>query len=104
MGKATYIPEFQVVLTRRCGFNCGYCNFPSTPSPVLPSLKQFSRWLRMAARMGATQITLSAGEGIERTRDITSTVRFYGFESWGDYLAALCSSVLEFSGERVLFP
>ena len=58
----------------------------------------------MAARMGATQITLTAGEGVDHIRDITSAVRFYGFESWADYLAALCKSVLEFKGERVLFP
>jgi 7,8-didemethyl-8-hydroxy-5-deazariboflavin synthase CofG subunit len=104
MDQASYIPEFQVVLTRRCAYNCGYCNFPSTASPLLPSLKQFARSLRMAARMGATQITLTAGEGVDRIRDITSAVRFYGFESWADYLAALCKSVLEFKGERVLFP
>src|SRR5262245_59832755 len=30
MGQISYIPEFQVVVTRRCGYNCGYCNFPST--------------------------------------------------------------------------
>jgi 7,8-didemethyl-8-hydroxy-5-deazariboflavin synthase CofG subunit len=100
----TYVPEYQVVLSRRCTYTCGYCNFPQTPSPFPPSLKQFRRTLRLAVRLGATQITLTSGEAIDKVREIQSTVRYYGFPKWTDYLAALCDAVLEFHGPRVLFP
>ena len=104
MAVYTYVPEYQVVLSRRCAFTCGYCNFPQTPSPFPPSPKQFRRTLRLAARLGATQITLTAGEGIEGVREIQSTVRYFGFPKWSTYLQALCQSVLDFRGPRLLFP
>ncbi|MGI8905673.1 MAG: radical SAM protein [Candidatus Sumerlaeaceae bacterium] len=104
MAVYTYVPEYQVVLSRRCVFTCGYCNFPQTPSPFPPSPKQFRRTLRLAARLGATQITLTSGEGIESLREIQSTVRYYGYAKWSAYLQALCQATLEVRGPRVLFP
>lgn len=104
MAVYTYVPEYQVVLSRRCLYTCGYCNFPQTPSPFPPSPKHFRRTLRLAARLGATQITLTAGESIEKVKEIQSTVRYYGFDKWSDYLLALCHAVLDFRGPRVMFP
>lgn len=104
MAVFTYVPEYQVVLSRRCVYTCGYCNFPQTPSPFPPSPKQFRQKLRLAARLGATQITLTAGEGLEKVREIQSTVRYFGFNRWADYLQALCEAVMECRGPRVLFP
>lgn len=71
---------------------------------MLPSLKHFRRLLRMAARLGATQISMCAGEGLGSIQEITSTVRYYGYANLAEYLRALCEAVLDFRGERVLFP
>lgn len=100
----TYAPDFQIVLTRRCAFVCGYCNFPQTPSPMPPSRKAVRRLLRTASRLGASQITLSAGEGISETEEILSVSRYYGYTSWWDYLRGMCSTVLETRGPRPLMP
>lgn len=104
MFTVTYAPDFQIVLTRRCAFSCGYCNFPRTPSPIPPSKKVLRRLLRTATRLGASQITLTAGEGIGETDEIVSVSRYYGFENWWAYLRAMCSVILQARLPRVLMP
>ncbi|MCX7017405.1 MAG: radical SAM protein [bacterium] len=99
-----YTPDYQVVLTRRCAYVCGYCNFTNTPSPLPASRKQFRQWLRTASRLGARQVTLTAGEGITGQPEIVSTTRYYGFEGWYDYICCLCRLVLEHNGREPLYP
>lgn len=99
-----YTPTYQVILSRRCAFACDYCNFPHTPSPVPPSPKQFRSFLRNAQRMGAWQVTLTAGEGIDTLPEVQSTMRYYGFHNWHDYLVELCKLTLEARGRQPLSP
>lgn len=99
-----YTADFQIILSRRCNYGCGYCNFPNTPSsPLLPQ-KQVRRLLRTAARLGAHQVTLSAGEDIDELPEIVSTCRYYGFRSWFEYLRFVCQSILQCNGRQFLFP
>lgn len=104
MRTVTFTTDFQIVVSRRCAFACGYCNYPNTVSPLPPSPKAIRRILSTAARLGALQITLTAGEGIESLDEMVSTARYYGFESWTEYLHALCSEVLDWKGPGVFFP
>lgn len=100
----TYVPDYQLILTRRCALACGYCNFPNTASVLPPSKKQLQRMLRLALRVGANQITLTAGEGIDELPEIVSACRYYGFRSWHDYLRNLCGLILNASESHVLLP
>lgn len=100
----TYVPDFQVLVSRRCAYACGYCNFPNTPALVPPSKKQVRRMLNTAARLGAIQLTLTAGEGIESSEEILSVCRYYGFHDYYDYLKSLCQYILERKGNRLFFP
>lgn len=102
MPLATFVRDYQVILTRRCAYSCGYCAFGSTPSPVPPSKKQLIRHLRAAGRLGARQVTLTAGEGIEANAEIMSASRYFGFEGWYEYIAAVCQQVL--SSPAGLYP
>jgi FO synthase len=100
----TYIPEFQVILTRRCVYACGYCSYPNTPALLPPSKKQMLRVLRTAGRLQALQITLTSGEGVEGLPEITSVIRYYGFNSWCDYVRAQCDFILQRNGRTLFFP
>ncbi|MBX7243990.1 MAG: radical SAM protein [Candidatus Sumerlaeaceae bacterium] len=100
MQSLTYIPDFQIVLTRRCAFDCGYCNFRRTATPVLPSKKQIVRLMQTARRLGAREITLVGGEGIAHLQEIVSTARYYGFASWFDYVKFVCETILDAGGPQ----
>lgn len=104
MVTTVYTPAYQVYLSKRCAFNCDYCNYPSVPSGLPPSPKKFRAHLRTAQRLGAWQITLSSGEGIDRLAEIESTCRYYGFENWYDYIYNLCRYTLEARGRQPLAP
>lgn len=54
--------------------------------------------------MGAWQISLTAGEGIDRLPEIDSTIRYYGFTGWFDYIFELCQLTLEARGRQPLMP
>jgi FO synthase len=100
----TYVPDYAVILTRRCAFSCGYCDFASTPSAQPPSRKAFQRMLRTAMRLGAHQITLVAGESIDNHPEIVSACRYYGYASWYDYVRALCQFILQRNGRALFLP
>jgi 7,8-didemethyl-8-hydroxy-5-deazariboflavin synthase CofG subunit len=100
----TYVPDFQVILTRRCLYRCGYCNFPHTPSPPPPSRKVMAGYIRTAARLGARQLTMTAGEGIDNHPEIVSACRYLGFKGWYDYLAGLCRQITENPRGGPLYP
>ena len=104
MVTVVYTPAYQVYLSRRCAFSCDYCNFPNIASPLPPSPKKFRSHLRTAQRMGAWQVTLTSGEGIDRLAEIESTTRYYGFKNWYDYLFDICRSTLEARGRQPLTP
>lgn len=104
MAVVTYVPDFQIILTRRSMHACGYCNFQSTPACPPPSRKQIIRDLRTATRLGCTQVTITAGELIDELPEIVSVCRYYGFKSWYDYLFNVCQMVLKYNDRNVLFP
>lgn len=104
MIKVVYTPAFQVYLSKRCAFACDYCNFPNVPSALPPSPKNFRAHLRTAQRAGAWQVTLTSGEGIDRFAEVESTVRYYGFSNWFDYLYHICLLTLEARGQQPLTP
>lgn len=104
MVKVLYTPAYQVYLSKRCAFQCDYCNFPNVPSGLPPSPKKFRAHLRTAQRMGAWQVTLTAGEGIDRLNEIESACRYYGFRSWYRYLYEMCRLTLEARGQQPLMP
>ena len=93
-----------MVLTRRCAFGCGYCNFPNTAAAPPPSHKDIRRSLRTAARLGVHQVTLTAGEGVDTTPEIVSTCRYYGYTGWYDYIRGLCEFILHRNGRTLFFP
>ena len=100
----SHAPDFQIVMSRRCASACGYCDYPVAPSPQPPSFRAIRRLLRRATRLGAAQVTLSAGEGIENLPEIVSVCRYYGHATWWDYLRAACVAVIEERGQRVMLP
>jgi len=91
--KVTYCLSYPIVLTRLCVNRCGYCRFPIAGPERLPSLRVVRRHLREAARRGATQIELIAGEGISNDPDILTTVRYYGFASYQSYLTRILQMI-----------
>jgi len=88
-GEITYCLNYPIVLTRACGNRCGYCRFPVTGPERLPSPRVLRRHLREAARRGATQVELIAGEGISTDPDVVATVRYFGFDSYQSYLTQI---------------
>lgn len=54
--------------------------------------------------MGAWQVTLTAGEGIDRLNEIESACRYFGFKSWFRYLYEMCRLTLEARGQQPLMP
>lgn len=89
----TYCLNYPIVLTRACANRCGYCRFPVTGPERLPSPRVIRRHLREAARRGATQVELIAGEGIATDPNIVSTVRYFGFDSYQSYLTQILQSI-----------
>lgn len=104
MLSVAYTPAFHIFISKRCRYECDYCHFPQAISPLPPSPKQFRAYLRTAQRMGAWQVNLVAGEGIERLPEIVKTVKYYGFKNWFDYLYHLCSLTLDARGRQPLTP
>jgi 7,8-didemethyl-8-hydroxy-5-deazariboflavin synthase CofG subunit len=85
--------SYPIVLTRTCANRCGYCRFPVAGPVRLPSPRVVRRHLREAARRGATQVELIAGEGIATDPDIVATVRYYGFDSYQRYLTHILQMI-----------
>jgi len=91
--EVTYGLSYPIVLTRTCANQCGYCRFPIAGPERLPPLCVIRRHLREAARRGATQIELIAGEGIATHPDIVATVRYYGLDSYQSYLTRILEMI-----------
>lgn len=104
MVTVVFTPTYQIYLSRRCAFACDYCNFPNVPSPLPPSPKNFRAFLRTAQRMAAWQVTLTSGEGIDRLPEVESSMRYYGFPGWYDYIHELCHLTLGAKGRQPLTP
>lgn len=104
MYQVSFISDFEVFLSRRCAYSCGYCNFPQTPSSTPPSRKSLRALMQTAGKLGAHQMTLSAGEGIDQWDEITSASRYYGYRGWYDYIRGVCQFVLQRNGNTLFFP
>jgi len=91
--KITYCLSYPIILTRACADRCGYCRFPVSPPGRLPPPRVVRRRLREAARLGATQVELVAGEGIATDPLIVDTVRYYGFDSYQGYLTRILQMI-----------
>ncbi len=96
----TFGADYQVVLSHRCAYTCGYCDFARTSSPHLPSVKQMQRHHSIAKKQGVDQITLTCGMGIDTNFDILSGIKYLGYKTWTDYLQILCDTVLTCNGKR----
>lgn len=92
-GRVTYSLSYPLVLTRACSNRCGYCRFPVSAPGRLPPPRVVRRHLREAARLGATQVELIAGEGIATHPEIVAQVRYYGFDSYVAYLTRLLQMI-----------
>jgi 7,8-didemethyl-8-hydroxy-5-deazariboflavin synthase CofG subunit len=104
MKVVSYVPTYRVVLTRRCAYACGYCDFTNRPSPTPPSLKTLRAQLGLAQKLGVRQVTLTAGEGIAELPEIVSVCRYYGYASWADYLKAVLHTILNHPNGRPVIP
>ena len=60
--------------------------------------------LHTAGQIGAHQITLSSGEGIDQWDEISSACRYLGYQGWYDYVHAMALFVLQQRGHHLFFP
>ena len=100
----TYCLSQTVILTRRCAYACGYCDFPVRSSRPLPSLKAVRKRVRRAAQAGAVQVLLTAGEGIADIPETVGILRYYGLDDYTQYLNAVFQETMENNGWPGLFP
>lgn len=100
----TFSWVYPIVLTYRCSYNCGYCPFPVTAGPPLPSKSAVQQRVARARRLGISQVRLTAGEGLENHPDIVSTFKFYGYSNFTDYLKGLIEEVASNGIAPALFP
>ncbi|PKO19357.1 hypothetical protein CVU37_03975 [candidate division BRC1 bacterium HGW-BRC1-1] len=104
LAEITFISDYRVYLSRRCAHRCGYCNFQQTPANLPPSRKAVRALLHTAGRIGAHQITLTSGEGIDQWDEISSACRYMGYRGWYDYVHAMARFVLQQRGHHLFFP
>ncbi|MBI1785786.1 hypothetical protein HYR69_11635, partial [Candidatus Sumerlaeota bacterium] len=83
---------------------CGYCAFPLTPAEPLPSIKKVQEEVARARKAGLVQMRIISGEGIETHAALNSTIRYYGFNSFADYLKAVIGEITKNSVVPPLFP
>jgi 7,8-didemethyl-8-hydroxy-5-deazariboflavin synthase CofG subunit len=102
--RLTFAWTFPLVLTHRCAFRCGYCPFPETAGPALPSKSTVQQSLAFARSLGLVQVRVTAGEGLENHPDIVSTYRFYGFKTFTDYVRSLIGEMAQNGVVAPLFP
>ncbi len=100
----TFSWVYPIVLTYRCSYECGYCPFPVTAGPPLPSKSAVQQRVARARRLGISQVRLTAGEGLENHPDIVSTFKFYGYSNFTDYLKGLIGEVASNGIAPALFP
>ena len=100
----TFSWTFPVVLTRRCAWACGYCPYPVSPSPPLPSRARLQQLLGMARSLGLRQVRITGGEGVENHPEVFETCRFYGFRSYSEYLRSVLGEVTRNGASPPLFP
>jgi FO synthase subunit 1 len=99
----TYSLSYPVILTRACSNACGYCGYGGGEPSRLPPPRVIRRHLREAARRGATQIELIAGEDIATNPTVVEAVRYYGFESYQNYLLRILQMIEATNSRSHLF-
>jgi 7,8-didemethyl-8-hydroxy-5-deazariboflavin synthase CofG subunit len=60
--------------------------------------------LHLGQKLGARQVTLTAGEDIAELPEIVSVCRYYGYTSWSEYLKAILRTILNYPNGRPLIP
>lgn len=60
--------------------------------------------LHTAGQIGAHQVTLTSGEGIDQWDEISSACRYLGYRGWYDYVHAMALFVLQQRGHHLFFP
>ena len=86
-------------MTRRCNNACGYCRYPYGPRKPLPPKKTLQKEFVRARQLGAAQIELISGEGLERVNDVRRGLRYMGFRSYVQYLDEVLAQLEETAGQ-----
>ncbi len=60
--------------------------------------------LHTAGQIGAHQITLTAGEGIDQWDEISSACRYLGYRGWYDYVHTMALFAMQQRGHHLFFP
>ncbi|MBN1515037.1 7,8-didemethyl-8-hydroxy-5-deazariboflavin synthase subunit CofG [Candidatus Sumerlaeota bacterium] len=81
------------MLTRHCANKCGYCSYPHSEKRTLPSKKSLLAVIRQAIALGAVQVELIAGEGLDSIYAVSKNLRYFGYASFIDYLHDLLGYV-----------
>lgn len=102
--RLTFAWTFPLVLTHRCLYRCGYCPYPQTAGPALPSKTTVQENLAYARSLGLVQVRLTGGEGLETHPEIVSTYRFYGYKNFSDYLRNVIGEIAQNGVVSPLFP
>ncbi len=93
-----------LILTRRCAYRCGYCDYSTTYSRPLPPRKAIRKSLRRAIDAGSSQFHLTGGEGISEDPETLSTINYYGFKTYIEYLQTVCEIALSAHNGTGIFP
>lgn len=100
----TFSWVYPVVLTHRCAWRCGYCPYPTTAGPSLPSKGRLQEELARARKMGLLQVRLTGGESLENIPEIASTIRYYGHNTLVEYLKSVIGEAAQNGVRPPLFP
>lgn len=103
-GPLTFSWVYPIVLTHLCSQNCAYCIYPITEAAPVPSLAKVREHAARARRLGVLQLRISSGEGIEPHAVLQSTLGYYGFRSFSEYLQAIIGEFTQNTVVRPLLP
>lgn len=104
MSPVTFSWVYPLVLTHRCIYRCGYCPYPETAGPALPSKTSVQETLAFARSLGLLQVRITGGEGLEIHPDVVATYRYYGYGSFVEYLRGVIGELAQNGVATPLFP
>ncbi|MCH8031168.1 MAG: hypothetical protein IIB09_05040 [Bacteroidetes bacterium] len=91
------------MLTHRCTWQCGYCPYPVTAGPSMPSKRLLHEAVARARDLGLVQLKVTGGEALEIHPEVASTVSYYGFRDFTDYLNRALFEITNTKGGPPLF-
>lgn len=100
----TFSWSFPLTLSHHCAWRCGYCPFPVSQDIHLPSISRVKAAIARARSLGLMQVRLVSGEGIESHPRILPTLRYYGCNSWAEYLQKVIGEMTRNSVVPPAFP